>query len=115
MSHNPRRHHCNRPQTDDTGPPLVSPLGLLYQSEMQRLTRRWPGLEPERRAYLVTLSLARAFVDVTKDELTTAMYEGDAWLQSCPERDQAAIMDRTAEMAMAGAGRSDMDGRGLVP
>ncbi len=53
----------------------MSPLGELYRREAIRLSRRYPALDVELIDRLVTLSLARAFLNTSVDELAVAVME----------------------------------------
>ncbi len=85
-----------------------SPLGALYRKEARRLRRRYPGLDDDRRDWIITLSFARAFLDIDADELEHAIREGSTRLARGTAGDLEVYVSRLVQAALATAHHSDM-------
>lgn len=70
----------------------MSPVGELYRRDVERLARRWPAMDRSQVEWVVALSLARAFVDLTATELVGAMVEGS------PGDDERTVAQKTGQI-----------------
>ncbi len=89
----------------DVEAPPMSPLGRLYRQESERLARQYPATDLSRLDWMIVLSLARAFQDVTAKELARAMAEGSPGLAERKRGHVGDYVARTVGKALAQAGR----------
>lgn len=68
----------------------LSPLGELYRRAAHKATEQWPHLDARQVDRLVSVALARVFLDCAAAELAQAITEGSLWV-----RERAA--DQTAD------------------
>lgn len=83
----------------------MSPLGELYSREVERLHLECPALETSTLDWVITLSLARAFLTADMAELTKAMVEGSPSVRERPAAEAAVYITRTVEAALTRAAR----------